>query len=195
MATPRFSHAASIGFRGVARCSPSKRHSSKPSHLDMGIQNDVQKLEPGDKVTLFEIDATAFGGDLLRFHPHAQSEPIIWQGQPYSPWPVSVSGFSRSGETKQATPSLSVSNLDGTISAMCAALDDLVGARVLRHCTLAKYLDAANFPNGNPTADPNEEMPVELWFIEQKTADTGDEVTFELSSPLAFGGRQLPNSA
>jgi lambda family phage minor tail protein L len=71
-------------------------------------------------------------------------------------------------------------------------LDDLVGARLVRHTTLGKYLDAVNFADGNSQADPGEEFPLDIWFIEQKTSETNDEVDFELSSALDFNEVQLP---
>ncbi|MDX7047638.1 phage minor tail protein L, partial [Enterobacter hormaechei] len=34
----------------------------------MSISSDVQKLEPGEKVRLLEVDGSAFGAGILRFH-------------------------------------------------------------------------------------------------------------------------------
>lgn len=34
------------------------------------IRADIQTLEPGSLVQLFEVDCTPFGGDMLRFHGH-----------------------------------------------------------------------------------------------------------------------------
>jgi lambda family phage minor tail protein L len=150
------------------------------------ITADVQLLEPGNLVELFEVDCTEMGGDLLRFHAHLQSGPIVWQGNTYSAWPISASGFERTGSATQPSPTITVGNVDGSISALCIALADLVGAKVKRHRTLVKYLD------GQPGADPTAEMPVELWVIEQKTGETNLQVEFTLSSVLDFSGRQLP---
>lgn len=36
----------------------------------MPINADLQKLEPGNRVRLFEVDGTKFGADVLRFHNH-----------------------------------------------------------------------------------------------------------------------------
>ncbi|WP_035061046.1 phage minor tail protein L, partial [Andreprevotia chitinilytica] len=158
----------------------------------MTITADMQQLQPGAEVFLYRLDATAIGGDLLRFHGHLQAGPIWWQGQQYDPWPIEAEGFARTSEGKQPAPTLSVGNVSGTISAMVIYLDDLVGARLIRHRTLTKFLDAANFPDGNPTANPNEEFPPELWFIDQKTAETSAVVTFELASAVDFNGQQIP---
>lgn len=159
----------------------------------MTITADIQQLEPGHRLEFFEVDCTDIGGDALRFHGHLQSTSIVWQGMEYKPWPIQAAGFERTSDARQPAPKLTVGDISGTITALCVALDDLVGAKVFRRRTLAKYLDAVNFPNGNPTADPNEQWPPEQWRIEQKSDEQpGVQVEFTLSSPLDFGGQQVP---
>lgn len=158
----------------------------------MSIAADIQQLEPGRLIELFEVDCTSIGGDLLRFHGHLQSTSIWWQGMEYKPWPIDASGFEHTSASQQPSPTLSVGNLNGTISALCVYLADMVGAKVRRRRTLTKYLDAVNFPGGNPTADPTQEMAPELWYIEQKSSETNVQVDFMLASALDFGGQQLP---
>ncbi|WP_246795620.1 phage minor tail protein L [Burkholderia perseverans] len=158
----------------------------------MTITADIQSLEPGDLIELFEVDCTLIGGDMLRFHGHLQSASIWWQGNEYTAWPIQATGFGHTSDAQQPAPKLTVGNVSGTISALCVALDDLVGAKVRRRRTLAKYLDAVNFPGGNPTADATEEMAPELWYIEQRSSETNAQVEFTLSSALDFGGQQLP---
>lgn len=158
----------------------------------MKITGDIQRLEPGALVELFELDATEIGADRLRFHGYTQVGSIWWQGNEYSPWPIEGKGFARSGQGQQPAPRLTVGNVDGSISAVCLYANDLVGAKLRRRRTLGRFLDARNFPEGNPEADPAEELPVEEWFVEQKTAETSETVEFELSSALDFNGVQLP---
>lgn len=112
----------------------------------MSITSDIQQLEPGALIELFEVDCTAIGGDMLRFHGHLQSTSIWWQGNEYKPWPIQATGFEHTSDAQQPSPTLSVGNVNGTISALCVYLADMVGAKVRRHRTLTKYLDAVNFP-------------------------------------------------
>ena len=79
------------------------------------------------------------------------------------------------------------------ISSLCVHLDDLVGARVVARRTLGRYLDAVNFPEGNPSADPREELPPEIWIVQQKTLETAQVVEFTLASALDFNGQKLPD--
>lgn len=158
----------------------------------MPLLADIQTLEPGGRVTLYELDATLIGGELQRFHGYAQTGPIWWQGEAYQPWPIQAEGFELDGSGSGSGPRLSVGNVGGSITALCLYLDDMVGAKLTRRQTLARYLDAANFAEGNPEADPAEEFPPSVWFIECKTDEDAETVSFELSSPLDFDGVQLP---
>src|SRR5450830_1024916 len=111
------------------------------------ITSDIQTLEPGAKVQLFTLDASNIaGGVVLHFHGYQQVGTITWQGVAYTAWPIQAEGFTKTSEGQQPAPKLSVGNVDGSISALCIQLDDLVGATLTRHVTLGKYLDAVNFP-------------------------------------------------
>jgi len=169
--------------------------------LKLAITEDIQRLEPGELITLYELDAANIGGEVLRFHAHTQSASIWWQGEEFKPWAVEADGIGRSGEGQRPSPTLSVGNIgpdedgvnrSGVISALCIYLHDLVGARLKVHQTLGKFLDALNFPDGNPSANPDEHLPLEVWIVEQKTEETPEVVSFMLSSPLDFDGKQLP---
>jgi len=155
------------------------------------ITADAQQLEPGGRITVYELDASSFGADQLFFHQHLQSGVIWWQGQEYGAWPIEASGFERTSD-QPPSPRLKVGNVDGRIGALCLMFDDLVGARIIRRQTLVKYLDAANFPGGNPTADPDEEFPDEIWFIERKASEDSETVEFELTTAIDLNGEQLP---
>jgi len=173
------------------------------------INADIQKLEPGDKVRLFEVDGSAFGADVLRFHsctlPYTEKELIAaggdenklpaksiwWQGNEYGPWAVQVEGLEMSTDGQAAQPTLSVSNIDGLITALCLRFDDMVQAKVTIHDTMVHYLDAENFPEGNPTADPEQEKK-QVYYIDRKSLENDETVEFELASPADLRGLQIP---
>lgn len=150
------------------------------------ITADIQTLEPGELIELFELDATALGAELYRFHGYTQIGPILWQGHEYSPWPIQSSGFEMTSQGRSPTPGLRMGNVGGFLTALCLYFDDMVGTKLVRHRTLGKYLD------GQPLADPAEELPQDIWYIEQKTGEDNEIVSFELSSALNFNGVQLP---
>lgn len=156
----------------------------------MSTDTDVQLLNPGGLVTLYTLDATEIGGDIARFHQHHEAQ-IVWQGNTFVAFPVEAEGFGRTSD-QQPTPRLRVGNVKGQITALCQEFDDLVGAVVLRQRVFVKYLDAVNFPGGNPSANLLEEFPVERWIIERKSAENPRFVEFELASALDFNGVKLP---
>ncbi|VFR43387.1 Phage minor tail protein [plant metagenome] len=167
----------------------------------MSITADIQRLEPGALIRLYELDLSTLGGDILRFHGHTQAGSITWRGHAYDPWAIEATEFQRTGEAQQPAPTLSVGNIGqdeagnaipGVISSLCLALNDLVGAVLTVRETFAHYLDAENFPQGNPAADPEQELPLEVWIVEQKVSETAEVLTFELSNSLSFDGTRLP---
>ncbi|MBF4390531.1 phage minor tail protein L, partial [Vibrio anguillarum] len=38
----------------------------------MSLSNDIQTLEPGSEIILFEVDGTDFDADILRFQSHLE---------------------------------------------------------------------------------------------------------------------------
>ncbi|TKI02663.1 phage minor tail protein L [Martelella alba] len=175
----------------------------------MAITSDLQKLEPGSKVTLFEVDCGAFDGPQLYFHNHAipfteaeleaaggnpdslPAKSIWWQGIEYKPWPTQVTGLEVTSDGSAPTPTLAVGNIDGTISSLCLAYQNLVQAAVKIHTTFAHYLDARNFPDGNANADPEQEK-IEVWYIDSKTSEDNEQIQFALSSPADLEGIMIP---
>jgi lambda family phage minor tail protein L len=180
----------------------------------MAINADLQQLEPGNCVRLFEVDGTKFGADVLRFHnhtiPYTQAEieqlqtdgnpieagapygkPIWWQGVEYGAWPVEVSDLEMSTDGQAATPKITVANLNGLITALCLQFEDMAQAKVIIHDTFSHYLDAANFPAGNAEADPEQEK-LQVWYIDRKSSEDDETVEFELASPADLRGQKIP---
>lgn len=175
----------------------------------MAITGDVQKLEPGNRIRLIEVDGDAFNAGILRFHndtlPHTPEEiaaaggdesklkakSIWWQGKEYGAWPCEISGLSYATDGTAAEPKLTVVNLDGTIGAMCIAYQDMVQAKVIIHETFKHYLDARNFPDGNPEADPEQEFK-QVFFIDSRSGENDEMVEFTLNSPIDLQGLRIP---
>ncbi|MDC9598910.1 phage minor tail protein L [Xenorhabdus anantnagensis] len=171
----------------------------------MTINADLQRLEVGNKVLLFSVDGSAFGGPELYFHNHTipytekdledlsnlPIKSIWWQGVEYKPWPVEIQGLEIHSDGRVASPSLRISNIDSTISALCLAYQNMTQARVTIRMTFAHYLDARNFPEGNPEADPTQEK-IDVFYIDSKTHEDNTEIHFALSSPADLQGIQIP---
>lgn len=176
----------------------------------MSLNSDYQKLEPGNTVRLFEVDGSAFGLDeVLRFHAYNLShtpeeitaaggdsaklaaKSIWWQGKEYGAWPCQIEGLEMATSGSTAQPTLTLANLNGSITALCLSFEDMAQAKVTIHDTLAHYLDAKNFPEGNPTADPEQEKK-QVYYIDRKSLENDETVEFELASPADLRGLQIP---
>ena len=169
----------------------------------MAINLDVQKLEPGQRVRLIEVDCTEFGGPQLFFHnynvEYTQAElqaaqtagtelgpkPLVRQGQQYTCWPYGVDGIELDGTGSTASPTLAVANADSSISSLCLALNDLAQAKVTIHITFQHYLD------GQPGADPSQEF-VQIWYIDRKTNEDNVSISWSLSNPADTSGKLIP---
>lgn len=158
------------------------------------LNADFQKLYVDGLIRLFEIDAEKLGAGILRFHGHAQSGAIVFRGQSYDAMSLQVSGLEIRSDGKASNPTLTLANnihgVQGAVSAYCLRFKDFAGAKVKVISTMAKYLDAVNFDDGNPNA--SDECREQIWFIEQKTSENASQVVFELSNPIDFEGLKIP---
>ena len=171
------------------------------------IIDDLQGLNPSAIIELFELelDSALHGSQTImtyRFHAgsnvNANGE-IIWRSNTYLRYPVEASGFAfQKGQLPR--PQLTVSNTLSLLTAVMlevnevTAGNDLTGAKVTRIRTLAKFIDAANFSGGsNPYGTPaNNEFPREIYYIDRKSVENRDIVTFELASVSDLAGIRLP---
>ena len=121
------------------------------------IITDLQKINPSAIIELFnlETDATLHGSaQTYRFHNGTNlnnNSDNTWAGNQYLKMPIQAEGFAyQKGQLPR--PTLTISNALGTITAILLNVNtvtvgnDLTGATVTRIRTLARYLDAVNFP-------------------------------------------------
>lgn len=163
--------------------------------LPVALTTEVQKLAPSASIELFVLDATNQGGGLLYFHAGTNQlrQNVVWQGITYVRYPIRASGFDMNGQGLLPRPQLQVSNILSAITTLLLNYSDLIGAKVTRKRTLAKFLDAVNFTGGvNPTADPTAEFQDDVYFVDRKASEDRDQVTFELAAAIDVAGVQLP---
>jgi lambda family phage minor tail protein L len=161
----------------------------------MSISSEIQSLAPSALIELFTIDTSALGGDVFHFHAgtNALLQQVVWQGISHTPLPIEAEGFELTTKGSLPRPKIRVANVGGIFSALSMEMGDLVGAKVTRKRTFARYLDAVNFPDGNVTADPNQFLPEELWFVEVKATESRHVIEWELSSAFDLMGVMLPS--
>ena len=171
------------------------------------IVSNLQNTNPSAIIELFtlQLDSSLHGATTIyRFHAGSSLKDngeIVWAGNSYQRFPIKAEGFAfRQGQLPR--PTLTVSNALGTITAILLSVNtttagnDLTGATVTRIRTLARFLDAVNFPGDiNPygTPDSTAEFPQEIYKIDRKSAENRDVVQFELASVFDLAGIRAPN--
>ncbi len=174
--------------------------------VNSSIFSDLQKINPSAIIELFalQLDSSLHGATTIyRFHSGSNLNAngrIIWNSNEYLRFPIEVTGFAfQKGQLPR--PKMRISNGTGLISAILLTVNettsgnDLTGATVTRIRTLAKFLDAVNFPgNTNPlgTPDPNAEFPQEVYAIDRKASENRELVEFELAAPTDLAGVRIP---
>ena len=124
----------------------------------------LQEINPGAIIELFtlQLDATLHGSTTIyRFHNgsnlNANGE-IVWAGNTYLRFPIICEGFEFTGTGTLPRPTISVSNIFGTLTAIMQNVNqttvgnDLNGAKLTRIRTLARFLDAVNFASQTVTS-------------------------------------------
>lgn len=201
---------------------------------------ELSNLTPSAVVTLFDIDLsnlldskslpnltssaekvgfTPQVDKILRFHNNIKvfNSQITWQGNTYFPAPIQASGFELASKGTLPTPILSISSQSEKGNDVLSLLKheilsfgDIIGAKVTRRRTFAKYLDWTNFqfetePTGKKPfspriqelpegyePDPNAELPLDIYFIERKTGESKSNLTYQLASALDLEGIKVP---
>ena len=125
---------------------------------------------------------------------------IVFAGNSYLRFPIEATGFAyQRGQLPR--PKLRVSNATGLISSILVSVNqvtrgnDLTGATFTRIRTMARFLDAINFPgNTNPlgTPDPSAEFKRQVFTIDRKSAENREVVEFELAASLDMAGVRAP---
>ncbi len=178
------------------------------------IVSNLQSINPSSVIELFVLTLTEglnypTGNPdnvttTYRFHAGSSLKDngeIVWNGNSYQRFPVKAEGFAFT-KGQLPRPTLTVSNALGTITSILLSVNktttgnDLTGATVTRIRTLARFIDAVNFPNDvNPygTPDSNAEFPQEIYKIDRKAAENRQVVQFELAAVFDLAGIRAPN--
>ncbi len=170
------------------------------------VFSEVQKINPSAIIELFtlQLDNSLHGATTVyRFHAGSNlnaNGKIVWNGNEYLRFPIQATGFAyKRGQIPR--PKLVVSNALGTISSILLTVNqtttgnDLTGATFTRIRTMARFLDAVNFPgNTNPlgTPDPTAEFKRQVFTIDRKATETREVVEFELAGAIDMAGVRAP---
>lgn len=163
----------------------------------MTVKAEMQELSSSALIEMYELTLLHpenENQEPFRFHcgTNQFGTNIKWQGKDYVALPIETEGFDISSQGTLPRPKLRVANVNGIFSALIMDCDDLVGSKLVRKRTFARFLDAENFKDGNPYADPKQAFPDDVWFVEKKTTETRYLIEWELASAYDLSGVKLP---
>ena len=158
--------------------------------------------------------------NIFRFHNNIKlkSTSIFWQGNEYRALPITITGFETSSKGTAATPKMQLSVIDDSIpslkilKSLMIDLEDLVGAKVTRFRTFAKFLDRRNYYDDqgnalyndipapfNPNRGSDEEkidsnayFSPDVYFVDKKSQETNSSIQLELASFINFEELKIP---
>lgn len=115
------------------------------------MQEEINKLnQESPLVELFTLDCTQLGGAAYNFTPHfGEGGVLYFNSTAYQSIPIISDGWEMTSSGAQPRPTLSLSNVNNVLLNAVITLGDIVGAKVTRIRTMAKFLDEASFPRRN----------------------------------------------
>lgn len=191
------------------------------------ITSQLQGIAPTEVIELFqlELNADQHGVNQTYYFDGGRQNDgagVTFGGQLYTSIPMEADGFAYNGQGSLPRPTLRISNLFSTITALIATLPNgLEGAKVTRIRTLARYIDDVNFigepflliteggdllttesgdffegigSEGNPhgTPDSTAIFPREIYYVDRKSAENRNLIEFELASAFDLAGVRAP---
>ena len=204
-----------------------------PSAIVTLFELDLTSLMKANEVVNLGAEAAIYGlkdegadvsDNIIRLHNSINifRSNLVWQGKTYYPAPNHAEGFVTSSRGTLPTPELSLATQPGEGETLLGLLrheirkfGDIVGAKVTRIRTFAKYLDVINFQNVGPDGkavslssttatenlgeiplgfepDPYAELPRDVFYIERKLSENKSILKYQLTSTLDVEGLVLP---
>ncbi len=161
------------------------------------VLSEQVKFSPSALLDLFVLDGTSIGLSTIYYFTNGTnvlSQPIVFNGISYTPFPIAMQDMSLDGKGSLPRPKITVSNINGFVSALLLQNQQLNGAIITRRRVWAKSIDAINFPGGvSPySPDPTAAYPDEPWIVNRKVTENPQFVTWELASPISLQNIKLP---
>ena len=146
-----------------------------------------QSLDPGERVSLYKLDATSVGGTIQYFCESAvNGESVSFGGVTYTPIDMQFDGLETTSAGALPTPHITVSNKYGYFQVLLNTLGDLLGCPFQRIRTYKRFLD------GKSDADPTAYHGPDTFLIERKVKENSEVIEWELSASIDQEGKMLP---
>jgi lambda family phage minor tail protein L len=151
------------------------------------LKQELNTMNPSPYWEGFIIDLTALGSSVFRFTNASDSAVGFGSFGTFIPFPIKGTNFEVTSD-QPPRPKLAVSNVTKVVQPYVQSLSDMVRGKVTRVRTLAKFLD-----NGT-TPDSTQYLPLEVYYIEQKTKHDKFTIEWTLATALDLPFIKIPNS-
>lgn len=173
----------SIGF-SVNAVANSSGSGGEPE--SRALATHVQQFSLSAEVSLFELDLTPLGGEVVRITAMTDDGAVVtFDGEEYLPWPVEMTGLEWNGKGQLPQPKLRIGDVVGTFTGLSIEYGDFIGAKFRRKRTFGKFLDSGDDPRP-------EAFVMEEFVVERKAAHGPQGFEFDLSSVLDQENVKLP---
>jgi len=177
------------------------------------LVSESTSLYPSALISLFEIDLSGIteernisleGGPVFRFHNNIKllGSDITFQDNVYKACPIEAEGFEINSGGLLPKPTLRLSIAEESVAIFSLLknqirlLGDIVGAKVTRRRTFAKFLNKSNFNNENEPSnlDSNDfiEFPPDIYFVNRKSKENKFILEYELATIIELENLSLP---
>ena len=183
------------------------------------LVSELMNLNPSALISLFEIDISSLGfnagtisqtevslgiNTVFRFHSNVNltTSSLFWNNNEYIVAPIEAVGFETNLKGSPVNPTLSITVSDQGIPQLTILkqrirdLGDIVGAKITRIRTFAKFIDATNFFNQIPplnfNPDPTQELPRDIYYINRLANENKNFIQYELAPLFDVEGVTLP---
>lgn len=159
---------------------------------------EAYSFTPSALIELYTLDGSPIGLDTVyRFcnGTNTNFQPVVYGGITYSPFPMMIEEMGMDGKGTIQRPRITLSNINGFVSALLLENSQLVGAIVTRVRVFARFLDSSNFQSPTPswvTSDPTASFEPEIFYVNRKITENPQVVSFELASVLDVQNVKLP---
>lgn len=142
-------------------------------------------------ISLFELDMNSLGyAGVMRFCRHTNAAGTgnpVFMGNTYTTIDVEAEGFEWVANAPAPQPTLRLSNVTNIVSSLLKDYRDLVGAKLTRIRTFARYL-----ADGDEAALAYQGYTTDIFTVERKTAHNKTMVEWKLSASIDQEGRMIP---
>ena len=158
--------------------------------LDEKIKEQVQRLQVGELITLFELDTSIYGGGTYYFAPYTTETGTIitYNSIEYLPIPAKITGYSLKSDGSLVRPTLAVGNANGSFNSLLNTYHDLTGCIIRIRNTFRNHLDDGD------DADVTAQVEPQIFRLEQKTTHDKDAIQWELASIIDNQKAMIPRN-